>query len=179
MKRYVSLVLLLLAVLPSCGGLKRKEKAKVFVSSSLDQCDVESVYKEQSLKGAAFSAIRRQVDVCVDVAGDAELHIVKKLEARCADIPALINARPLQNVFMQAENGDLYMAYETSLPLDQVVLFYQREMERSGWQQEAQLCGIEVLMVYKKPDKKSVISVRPPSKKSQKGTIVITQMRIE
>ena len=71
------------------------------------------------------------------------------------------------------------MAYESVMPFDQVVLFYQREMERSGWHREAQLCGIEMLLVYKKPGKKAVISVRSPSKKSQKGTVVITQMRIE
>jgi len=173
-------MVLLLVLLPHCSGPKKKEKAKVFVedsATSSDRCDVESVYRKQSLKEAAFSAIRRQVNT--DTEGDAQQHMIKKLEARCADIPVLVDAQPLPSMFVQVEGGGLCMAYETSLPADQVELFYQREMEREGWQREAQLHGTEILLVYKKPGKKVVISVRLSSEKAQKSMLVVTQMHVE
>ena len=163
-----------LVCLPSCGGSK-KIKHTAPASSIIDSYDIESVYKEQSLKEAAFSAIRR----CINTAESDDEHLIKKLEARLVDIPIPVNARPLEQYFTQTDSGDVCMAYDSTMQLEDVRAFYQREMERSGWQRVAHLEGLETVLVYKKPQKISVISLRPGAKRSHALKIVITQMHAE
>ena len=160
-----------LVCLPSCGGSK-KIKHTAPASSIIDSYDIESVYKEQSLKEAAFSAIRR----CMDSAEGDDEHQIKKLEARLVDIPVPVNVRPLEQYFTQTDSGDVCIAYGSSMQLGVILAFYQREMERFGWQRIAQLEGLELMLVYKKPKKISVISLRPVAKRIYTLKIVITQM---
>ena len=172
MKLYALFVcLLVLVLLPSCNGNRKAKMAKQPASSIIESCDIESIYQEQSLKEAAFSAIRRCIDT---VQGVDEDHFIKSLEARCIDIPIPLSARPIAEYFMQTDAGAIGMAYESSLTLEAMQTFYQREMERSGWQELALHEGYEVLLVYVKPKKICVISLRPAFKRSQLVKMVIS-----
>jgi len=177
-KRYILVCIafvIFLILLPSCGGNK-KSKHTVLASSAIDSYDVESVYKEQSFKEAAFSAIRR----CIDSTESDDEHLIKKLEAHLVDIPIPVNTCPLEQYFVQTVNGNVCIAYDSnSMQLEEVFAFYQREMERFGWQRMAQLEGHETVLVYKKPKKICLISLRQIVKRPRAARIVITQMHID
>jgi len=159
-------------LLPSCAG-SRKIKQSVPAASIIDSYDIESVYKEQSLKEAALSALRRSLES--DSVSDTA-HITKKLEARLADVPIPLNARPIERYFVQSDTGQACIAYDTALQQEEAIAFYQREMERSGWQKDATMQSAETLFVYKKPGKIVTISLRPAIKRGYNSMIVIMQM---
>lgn len=175
MRHYTVWVLSILVLLPGCGNRRKEAKNSTGVSSN-ECCSIDSIYKEQSRKEAAFSSIRKHVDICN--AEQEEAHIVAKIEARCADIPVLVDAKPLDDYFVQDDHCEACLAYESHLSLDDVCVFYVRELERCGWRVTAQSSYKEGLIVSKKPGRYTIVSLRPLAKRGQRTMIVINQMRL-
>lgn len=177
--RYHAWLVLCMAVLSGCGGTKKVSPILDSASAQSDQnsCDIALVYKEQSRKEAALSAIRRTVvDDNQSIADD---DTVRRLEARAIDLAIPLGAVPLEQYIDCTEEGDFCLAYTSDMMLPALNDFFHKEMERLGWQKKAQYDQYEQLLVYEKPTKIVIISLRPVLKKSAITTFFIFQMHIE
>lgn len=166
-------LLCVLLVLSGCG--KRKAEKKVLYTKRLNEVvSVDIIHKEQSLKEAALSSMRRRI-LGADTSSD--MSEVQCIEARCVDIVVPIQAKPIENYCMQDGRGSICLAYDIQLPVEELLTFFSREMERVGWSEEIACNGVESLLLYKKPGKVCIISVRPPVHKLSRLTrIIITQL---
>lgn len=93
-------------------------------------------------------------------------------QAKLFDIPI-----PMQAVFQADDLGDsadgLSINYSIILDQSAISCFYEREMERLGWQQLIEnMSNNELLLVFNKPNKICVVSVRTP-KDSRAGLLVV------
>lgn len=96
------------------------------------------------------------------VVNTAQLWDQMHIEARLYDVPVLINAALMQNISTTAQtSGSTIISYESTIPLNDAILFYQEQMERLGWKQTATFCGAESLLNFEKPRKYCSISLRP------------------
>lgn len=86
-------------------------------------------------------------------------------EARLSDISIPIGVT-LQGVPLQEDvRGALVVSYMTGLSHQVVSDFYQQDMERLGWRRVARfVIEDELLMIYEKPHKVAVVSMRPSDK---------------
>ncbi|MCF7900340.1 hypothetical protein K9K77_02410 [Candidatus Babeliales bacterium] len=84
-------------------------------------------------------------------------------EARLTDIsiPLLADA---QMASCSLDGAGMHLLYKTVMPITELISFYKKEMEQSGWEQDFIFEGNEILMVYKKPCRFCVISLRPTKK---------------
>lgn len=177
--RYHALPLLCMAVLSGCGSNKKIVVHKLdseSVQSDQNSCDIALVYKEQSRKEAALSSIRRTL-----IADDQSVanDTVRRLEARAVDLAIPLGVTPLEQYIDCTDDGDFCLAYASDMSLVDLADFFQKEMERLGWQKKAQYEQYEQLLIYEKPAKVVVISLRPSVKKSATTILFIFHMHIE
>ena len=81
-------------------------------------------------------------------------------EARLMDIPVPLGVEPKPELAGDATVDQLVLGYVTELDMATLVVFYQREMERLGWQQLSYVAGVEQLLVFSKPGKLCAINFR-------------------
>ena len=98
----------------------------------------------------------------------------KEQEARLIDISIPIEAEP---IFLYQEEKSLdenpcMLSYVVSLSVSELVAFYRHEMDWHGWCEKGGCEGGEYLLVFSKPSKWCVISLRP--EKNQKTLLVIS-----
>ena len=77
------------------------------------------------------------------------------LEARHADIPV-----PLKHTPLTKELTENTIAYTAPIPLEELISFYQNEMERMGWNMFAELVGSQTILVFEKPFKNCAITLQ-------------------
>jgi len=95
-------------------------------------------------------------------------------QAKLFDIPL-----PMQAIFKPDEIGDsadgLFMYYSIFLDQSALANFYEREMDRFGWQQLIENNSKkELLLVFNKPNKICVISIRVPEDTRSALFVVVT-----
>jgi hypothetical protein len=108
------------------------------------------------------------------------LDVMQEYEAKLSDIPVPLDSKPLmeQTDIQSADNSML--CYDNEMSPEAIVEFYEREMERCGWQADGAYKGVEVLLNFSKPTRFCSVSIRPlldiyKKRVSQKGvTIFIT-----
>jgi len=173
--RYHAWSLLCVVVLSGCGGTKKviHNPDIASVQSDPNSCDIALVYKEQSRKEAALSSVRRTIIANDQSAADTT---VRRLEARSVDLAIPLGATPLEQYIDCTEDGDFCLAYASDMSLSELGDFFQKEMERLGWQKKAQYKQCEQLLIYEKPTKIVIISLRPSIKKSAATTLLIFQI---
>lgn len=172
--RYSAGIVLCIVVLSGCAG-KKKLTPLINRATVSDSCDIASVYKEQSFKETALSALRRYIDTQED---DATT-IIQKLEARCVDISIPLASTPLERYFALTDHGDCCLAYNVPMSMQELNIFLQKEMERCGWQKMASYEQYEYILLYKKPAKMIIVSLRPQHKKAAHSIMVVIQMHNE
>jgi hypothetical protein len=106
-------------------------------------------------------------------AGDQEaVHTIHELEAKLTDIPIPMQAIPLFSATDQDKQLDTFqelcLGYHSELESDEIIKFYNAEMERLGWQQKGIFVQPEALLIFEKPHKICAISIR--SKKNSSAT---------
>lgn len=173
--RYHTWSLLCVVVLSGCGGTKKviHNPDVASVQSDPNSCDIALVYKEQSRKEAALSSVRRIIVTDDQSAAD---NTVRRLEARSIDLAIPMGVTPLEKYINCTEDGDFCLAYASDMSLSDLSDFFQKEMERLGWQKKAQYEHHEQLIVYEKPGKIVIVSLRPSIKKSFATMLLIFQM---
>ncbi|MEX0940033.1 MAG: hypothetical protein WDZ41_01605 [Candidatus Babeliales bacterium] len=88
--------------------------------------------------------------------------IWSECEARIYDIPILIDAMPEK---IEEKDSGVFISYKATLSLQDIVHFYEDEMERLGWQLFASFEQFEQLLIFEKPSKIAAISIRPDKNK--------------
>ena len=94
----------------------------------------------------------------------------QELEAKLIDIPIPLSAKPLLDYYTAGSDLPIdLLGYNVSMELEDVLKFYEHEMERLGWQRLAFCTGFETLLTFSKPDRLCSISIRPQSTKFGKS----------
>ncbi len=93
---------------------------------------------------------------------ETNLHVFREQEAKLIDIPIPFGSKPLKRYTEQIqESENIMLGYENEMPANALQNFYVQEMERFGWQQEALCTGPEFVLLFSRPGKISIISLRP------------------
>lgn len=104
--------------------------------------------------------------------GSKTLTPVVLQEAQAHDIPVPLGSKAQTHHFINDKNGGFFMGYLSHLSSHDLIKFYSLEMERYGWQRIGLSQGNdENLMVFDKPHRYSVISLRASGRSS---LIIIT-----
>lgn len=103
-----------------------------------------------------------------------ELSSLSISQAKLFDIPI-----PMQAVFNSEPIGDSMqgLSVDYSIMLDRLAItcFYEREMERLGWQQLIEnSSNNEFMLVFDKPNKVCVVSIRMPKDSRASLRVVVT-----
>lgn len=78
-------------------------------------------------------------------------------EAKFFDVPIFINSVPLQDGISESS-----YSYSTISDVSDLISFYDTEMENYGWRKHLEFNNFEKLLIYNKPNGRSVvISIRP------------------
>ncbi len=86
------------------------------------------------------------------------------IQAKLTDVPTLpLNAKPIARL-CSSEPHMIMMGYSSTMTCNDIIAFYQYEMERFGWDFGAQFKASEYLLQFCKPDRNCTISIRPGSK---------------
>jgi len=88
---------------------------------------------------------------------------VQLCEAKLVDVPIPLGAQVAQShdADLGCDGDDTFLSYRTAMSVDELTLFYRQQMEQMGWQQTRLFRGPELLVNFKKPDKRCAISIRP------------------
>lgn len=91
------------------------------------------------------------------------MHNMHELEAKLADIPILIQSIPLFSTGDEEKDDktrEFCLGYYSQSSSEEIVKFYNAEMERLGWQQKGSFLQTEPLLIFEKPHKICAISIR-------------------
>jgi len=96
-------------------------------------------------------------------------------EARLIDVPI-----PIDSTFVadKAKKGSIdskccMLFYSTKKSLQEVKVFYEKEMERFGWRVSAECSDRESTLLFEKPSKVCVVSVRPGDGKAGSSNLFV------
>jgi hypothetical protein len=114
------------------------------------------IQKAASEKKAAFSF--EDIETNIDIYTNGQVYSNPDIEAYLFDIPLMVG----MSVHQVADNNDTDKMYlgACTYNLDAVQKFYVSAMEHQGWQRLSILEGPEITMVFQKPQKICVLSVR-------------------
>jgi hypothetical protein len=87
----------------------------------------------------------------------------QEYEARLHDVPIMLNAKP-EEFNGPDDTNQFSCSYMINNKLDDVEHFYQGQMERLGWQLYSSFNMNERILVFEKPSKVCVLSLRPIGK---------------
>jgi hypothetical protein len=110
---------------------------------------------------------------CASQRVEQKLLLWKQQEARLYDIPIMMHAYP--DYAYQDECKDDYstfVAYTVPDTCDGVQSYYVQNMERYGWQHAASVDGYEKILVFEKPQKLCIISLRSAFKKGDTKVVI-------
>ena len=109
-------------------------------------------------------------DVEVFVSGDESYH----QELMLADVPIPLYDSHLFAPYFDQSSEDVLLGYQTSLAVDQLVHFYDQEMERLGWKLIKLFQTHETVMCYETPYRICIVSLRPHEQLLQTDLFIFT-----
>ena len=117
--------------------------------------------------------------LCLLLSGCVSKHIEQKTffwqqqEARFYDIPVMLHAKPDYAYQDQNDNTSALIAYTVESTYNDIQAYYINQMERYGWRHLTTVSGHEMTLVFEKPLRLSIVSLRALSKSEIK--VVVTQ----
>lgn len=111
-------------------------------------------------KQAAFSFEKIQTSIDVAAGAADQLAFDPILEAKLQDIPTMVGSVPVESGPSMLPQGQLMQAWVSPYDQKLVTDFYVAEMENGGWQKLATIKGFETVLVFQKPKRICVISIR-------------------
>ncbi len=120
----------------------------------LSSCGITPEKKGGQSKVVAGRSKKNQKQILKDI---------KIQEAKQADIPIPVSATSLSRQYhVDADRVMLGYRDYTLSPQD-LVTFYEHEMERLGWRSIFAVSGYESVLQFEKPDRLCIVSIRPHS----------------
>lgn len=175
MKR-VNLFLFLLLFLPACGPSSKNQISQrldvaglSFADPSEEEIrdDVRQEYARQENPKQKKEFLKKRKKLSRKQRAVAVVQQAKSQEAKLADIPVPLQAQPLEDFFdleQELNCPTVTLGYATDLSSEDLVQFYQREMDRHGWRCLSDFSGKETLTSYVKPARVCSVSIRPRTK---------------
>ncbi|MBT3456208.1 hypothetical protein HN446_04040 [bacterium] len=98
----------------------------------------------------------------------------KEQEARLFDVPVPVSARLIvsEQPGRKGESGQM-LRYKIDSTTDELLTFYGKQMERSGWKKLCEAVAQESVFIFEKPNKVCSVSIRP-SETARKSVFVIS-----
>ncbi|MFI5332479.1 MAG: hypothetical protein ACHQVS_00055 [Candidatus Babeliales bacterium] len=131
----------------ACGPLEffSAETSRDTLRSSLTPDAKANVSSSEKSKPLSRDKIRSQMHEC---------------QARLVDIPIPLQSTALERYFY-AQDGYITLGYDVRGYVSDYTIFYEQGLERSGWRKTAALSApFETLLIYDKPERFCVISLR-------------------
>lgn len=101
-----------------------------------------------SKKGVSFNEIKQLKN--------NKKSLVSPEEAKLFDLPV-----PFDAVLIKDLNSDNSCAYRSKISVDQLVSYIEKEMDLLGWKLVIKFFEKEASLVFEKPLKYSIVSIRP------------------
>lgn len=95
----------------------------------------------------------------------------RQQEARFFDIPIMMHAKP---DYSYQNNGNDFslIAYTVNASYSQVQVYYRAHMEKSGWRHVMTVTEYEATLIFEKPQKMCVVSLRPTPKINETKVVI-------
>ena len=112
-------------------------------------------------KKQKYSSVTQEVIACEQE--EYLFDFARQQEARLADIPIPLNAKPIPKKFWAdtKESAGFMLSYLVNKPLQEIASFYSQEMERFGWDQVVFLGACEYFLSFEKPGRVCSVLLRP------------------
>ncbi|MCX5925318.1 MAG: hypothetical protein NT124_03430 [Candidatus Dependentiae bacterium] len=154
---YKHLLIGYVLLLPGCvGHSKKKSECKaVGLQSEFDEHAKNALLSGMSKRRATSLLLSQEMGAdFIDIPIPIHAHELKKKSLK----------NELDNTSDVQESLDRQLSYKSSQNRGEIVDFYLSNMERFGWSLSHDVYAHEVLLFFVKPDKRSVISIRPYKK---------------
>jgi uncharacterized protein YydD (DUF2326 family) len=89
--------------------------------------------------------------------------LLREWETVLLDIPFPLGAMPIDHEHTRVSENQQFLAYAVNQSENNLVKFFEQEMERLGWQKISVLRDFEALLIFTKPDRICSISLRDAS----------------
>lgn len=111
---------------------------------------------------------------CVHQKVEHKAFLWQQQEARFYDIPIMLHAKPDYAYHDQA-TGEIssQIAYTVEATYTDAQTYYTQQMERYGWRYLSVISGYEVTIIFEKPQKLCVISLRPAQQKNEIKIVIL------
>lgn len=147
----ILIVLLCIATIPGCFSKQNK------VTSSK-----AAVHQKQA--AFSFDNLETNIDIAADMADQITCN--PEIEAKLYDIPTMVGSIPVEfDTQRIVSEGQAMLAFVSQYDQDMVTNFYHFEMENAGWKRIASIKGFENTLLFQKPKKVCIISIRTLSGK--------------
>jgi len=136
-------------------------------------CAKQSEEKNKAVlphKQAAFSfdSLETNIDIAAHTADYNDYN--SETEATLHDIPTMIGSVPVElPADMAVPEGQMMVVFASSYDQEMITNFYNAEMECQGWQRIACVKGFESTLVFQRPKKVCIISVRALSARNRRN----------
>lgn len=162
-QKYSGAVLMMLILSVSSCSKKREIKRESFNSedSLFAPLSVDELRGNNgSLKGESYVS---------EVLADTQRFVaVFDQQAKHADIPDHFDLVP-NAAYCHENSRSIILSYTSQLGQQEVIAFYQKEMERLGWRKGVYFEGDESALTFSKPKRTALVLVRSHAKHSRSG----------
>jgi hypothetical protein len=160
-REYFSVIfgLLIIALIPGCGP-KQNSSSKA------------APPKKQA--AFSFDSLETNIDIA---AGAADRTLCNpEIEAKLQDIPTMVGSIPIELYNAQLPERQMMLAWACQYDQEMVTNFYNFEMENAGWKRIACIKGYENTLVFQKPKRICIISIRTLSSKLKNQYAALVHM---
>ena len=127
----------------------------------LPACKQEKSQKKAAYNQAAFFTDSLQTSIDIGQARPQSHGMQAEIEAKLMDIPTLIGCSLIDSGSHFDDCDQLMVSWLCIQNEAQIKEFYLQEMERFGWLLGVQIQGVEHTVLFEKPKKVCIISIRP------------------
>ncbi len=155
-----------------CGGCDKKQRS--FFSRNSKRGHVlakRSINSSNNYNNTDTSIYHEQPEMLIDP------DTVKQFEARLIDVSIPLQAKALkihEGNFLTESSSAMFLVYSSLLSMQEIRAFFATEMERLGWNMTINVQNVESLMVFLKPSKFCVLSLRTSYIRESENIIAIT-----
>ena len=154
MREYMRIALSMLAIIGMIPGCAKQSEEK------------NKAVLPQKQAAFSFDSLETNIDLEAASADYNEYQI--EVEAKLYDIPTMVGSVPLDlPTHITLPEGQMMLAIASSYDQEMITNFYNFEMERQGWQRISCIKGFESTLVFQRPKKVCVISVRALSARTK------------
>lgn len=165
MREYIGNVLCILAIalIPGCFSKQNK---------------VSKAAVPQKQAAFSFDSLETNIDIAAGMADQNSYD--PEIEAKLHDIPTMVGSVPVEfektihpEPVEGLNEGQIMLAFVCQYDQEMVANFYNFEMENAGWKRLACIRGFENTLVFQKPKKLCIISIRSLSKSKNNYSTVV------